>query len=419
MTQIMRAIILNLAALSLFLAPPVGSALAEPAWKASIGLAQEHTDNVNEEHGGRSDHITSLRPALSYTREGSRLSLDASYAGDYRYYARQTRDEKFNHNLKARALLDAWNSFFFLEATDTYRLVNKDVTRGNSTLEDSSSADLVQQNIFTFSPFVTPRFGGRGQAKIGYAFSNIWYDDPDREGKDIHRGFVDADYELTQRASLLSGYSYAREISEDDTLGRHIAYIGGRYAYSEHGAVFLKAGPQHTRRHDQGTSSTSLFWDAGLNHDFGILQLALATGVAFDDDPDTGETYERRYGTARLTRPWERTTVSVFTTVDEYEESVGRGRSIVKGGDSIRRTALGLDLSHEFTARLTGTAGLSHDFEDSDDNTRRWMARLGLTYLLSENMNLSAWYRFKDSRSDDLDEDFRVNRVGLQLTYVF
>ena len=414
MSLIMRTFLLPL--LILFLAAP---AFAEPALKASIGVAQEYTDNVDEEHDGEHDHITSLRPTLSYQREGSRLSVDASYAGDYRYYARQTNDEEFNHNLSAHALLDAWNSFLFLEATDTYRLVNEDVTEGNAT-DDQASNTLVQQNTFTFSPYIVPRFGERGQAKVGYAYSNIWYDESDRDTKNIHKGFADADYELTDRASLLSGYSYTQEISEDDTLDRHIAYLGGRYAYSERGTVHLKIGPQYTRYRDDDTSSTSVYWDAGLNHDFGPVQLALTTGISFDDDPDTGETYERKFATARLTRPWERTTLSVYTSLEDYEESATDGRSDGSNdAESIRRTTLGLNLSHEFTARLTGTAGLSHDFDDSDDNTRRWIANLGLTYALTESMNLSAWYRFKDSASDDIDEDFQVNRVGLQVTYTF
>jgi hypothetical protein len=400
--------------LAIFLFSLSGVAFAEPAWKASIGIAQEFNDNVNEEHEGEHDHITSLRPALSYKREASRLTLDAVYSGDYRYYARQTNDEEFNHNLNARALLDAWNSFLFLEATDTYRLVNEDVTKGNAT-EDDSTSSQVQQNTFTFSPYIAPRFGERGKAKIGYAYSNIWYDDEDKDKKNIHKGFADVDYELSERASILGGYSCAREVSDNDTLDRHIAYLGGRYAYSGRGTVYLKVGPQYTRYHDEGSSATSLFWDAGLNHDFGPVQLALTSGISFDDDPDTGETYERRFGTARVTRTWDRTTASVFASLEDYEESADRG----DGVESVRRTALGLNLSHEFTARLSGTAGLSHDFDDSDDNTRRWMANLGLAYELAENMNLSAWYRFKDSSSDDEDEDFRVNRVGVQITYFF
>lgn len=416
MNLMMRTLILTIVAIGF-----AGIAFAEPAWKASIGVAQEYTDNVEEEHDGEHDFITSLRPSLAYKREGARLTLDATYAGDYRYYARQTSDEEFNHNLNARALLDAWDSFLFLEATDTYRLVNEDVTEGNATENDSTSS-LVQQNNFTFSPYITPRFGDRGKAKIGYAYSNIWYDDPDKDKKHIHKGFADADYELTDRAALLSGYSYTQELSEDDTLDRHIAYLGGRYAYSERGSVSLKAGPQYTRYRDDGTSSTSLFWDASLNHDFGLVQLALNSGISFDDDPDTGETYERKFATARLTRVWERTTASVYSTLEDYEESAGGDGKVTKGNgntESIRRTVLGLNLSHEFTARLTGTAGLSYDFEDSDANTKRWIANLGLTYALTESLNLSGWYRFKDSASDDDEDDFMVNRVGMQLTYNF
>ncbi len=400
--------------LAFFVSVPIAAFAEEPAWKASLSVGEEFNDNVDEEKNGRDDFITSVRPSLSYVREGERLLFESAYSGDYRFYAKGTEDQEFNHNLNVHALLDAWESFLFLDLTDTYRLVNEDRTEGDVT-EDDSTVGLVQQNTFTFSPYITPRFGERGQAKIGYAYSNIWYEDSDNDGKNIHRGFVDADYELTDRASLLSGYSYTQELSDDETLHRHIGYLGGRYAYSETGSVFLKAGPQHTRYQDRDTSATSLYWDAGLDHDFGAVQLNLTSGISFEDDPDTGQTYERKFATLRLSKAWERTTASVSTTLEDYEENSG----VDNDGDSVRRTVLGLNLSHELSSRLTGTLGLSHDFEDSDENTKRWNANLGLTYALSEKLSLGGWYRFKDSTSDDVDEEYRVNRVGVQVTYLF
>lgn len=409
MNQTLRIFLLIIVALNFS-----SYALAEPAWKASLSVGEEYNDNTGEEKNGKDDFITTVRPSLSYAREGERLQFQSAYRGDYRYYAKNTEDEEFNHNLNVHALLDAWENFLFLDLTDTYRLVNEDRTRGDA-LEDDSTQDLVQQNTFTFSPYITPRFGERGLAKIGYAYSNIWYDDSDKDSKNIHRGFVDGDYELTDRISLLSGYSYTQELSDDETLHRHIAYLGGRYAYAESGSVFLKIGPQYTRYQDRDTSSTSVYWDAGLDHDFGAVQLNFSSGITFDDDPDTGQTYERRYGTLRLSKVWERTKASVFATLEDYEENSG----VEDDGESVRRTVFGLNISHEITARLTGTLGLSHDFDDSDENTKRWYANLGLNYALSEKLNLGGWYRFKDSRSDDEDEEFRVNRVGIQLTYLF
>lgn len=415
MNTMMRTLILVLAVAAL-----AGPAFAEPEWRASLGVSGEYTDNAGEEHDGEEDFITALRPSLSYNREGGRLLFQSAYTGDYRYYTRETEDEEFNHDLRVRALLEAAEDFFFIDATETYRLVNEDRTRGDVREEDSTS-ELLQQNNFTFSPYITPRFGARTSAKVGYAYTNIWYDDPDKDSKNIHRGFLDGDYELSDQTSLLSGYSYTMELSEDDTLDRHIVYFGGRYEYSANGDVYLKIGPQYSRYRDRDTSSTSLYWDAGLNHDFGAVLLNLASGISFDDDPDTGETYERRYATLTLSKVWERTTARVYTSLEDYEESADGSRYAEESDDveSTRRTVFGLNVSHELSARLTGILGLSHDFDDSDDNTKRWYANLGLTYAMSETMNLSAWYRFKDSSSDDIDEDYRVNRVGVQVTYLF
>ncbi|GAB6112248.1 TIGR03016 family PEP-CTERM system-associated outer membrane protein [Desulfomicrobium salsuginis] len=396
---------------------------AEPAWQASVSVSEEFNDNTKEERHGEEDYVTALRPALSYKNEGGRLEFDAAYRGDYRYYARQTRDEEFNHDLRAHALLDAMDSFLFLEASDVYRLVNRDRTLGDAS-EDDGTTRLVQQNMFTISPYIAPRFGERGSARIGYALSNIWYDDEDMDSKDIHRGFVDGEYGLSSTAALLGGYSYTVEVSEDETVDRHIVYAGGRYAYSENGEVFAKIGPHFTRYRDEGSSTSGLYWDAGLNHDFGVVALQILTGVSFEDDPDTADTYERRFGTVRLTKAWTRTTASIWTTIEDYDENYDENydeRDQRDGGDgeSVRRTVLGLNVVRELTSRLTGTVGLSRDFRDDSDDTRRWYANLLLAYAVTERMNIGCYYRFKESSSDDPDEEFTVNRVGVQLTMIF
>jgi uncharacterized protein (PEP-CTERM system associated) len=106
----------------------------------------------------------------------------------------------------------------------------------------------------------------------------------------------------------------------------------------------------------------------------------------------------------------------VFSTLEEYEDRSDEGGD----GEAVRRTALGLNLSHELSERLTASMGLSHDFQNrSDDDTRRWYANIGLKYALSERVGLGCWYRFKDSSSDDEEEDYQVNRIGVQITMTF
>jgi predicted porin len=392
------------------------AAWAGSDWRASISVSEEYNDNVEEERDGEEDFITTVTPALGYRYEDTRLQFDASYSVDWNTYAKGTRDQEFNHDANVYALLDAWESFLFLEVQDTYRLVNEDTTRGEVRDEDSTR-DQVQQNMFTFSPFITPRLGDRTSAKVGYAYSNIWYDDEDNELKNIHRGFVDGDHELSDRTSLLAGYSYTMELSEDDTLDRHILYTGARHAYSEKGNLRIKIGPMYSRYRDRDTSSAGVFWDAGLNHDFGAVQLGVSTGITFDDDPDTGETYERKYGTVTLSKAWPRTTASVFSTFEDYEESADSDSDDTESG---QRVAIGTSLSYELTPRLTASTGVVHDFElDTDDDTKRWYANVGLSYAVTERISLRAWYRFKDSDSDDPDEEFTVNRTGLQLAMTF
>ncbi len=386
-------------------------AWAEPEWRASLGIGEEYNDNIREERHGEGDFVSSAKPSVGLRHEGAQTLVEAGYTGTWKHYAANTRDQEFNHDARAHALIDAWRNFLFFDVGDVYRMVNRDSTRGD-VIEEDSTLDQVQQNTFSFSSYIAPRFGDRGSMKTGYAYNNIWYE-KDGETKNIHRGFADLVYELSLRSALLSGYSYTYQLSDSGDLNRHIAYLGASYQYAQNSRLFAKAGPQHTRYDSSGTSSFELFWDAGWTHDFGHVLLDVTTGVKSEDDPDSGDTYDKRFGTVRLSRPFERSVVSVFTTLEDYEQEVD--------SDAIRRLYAGFNVSHELTSRLSGALSFARDLRDeSSEDTTRWYGSLLFKYALAEDLAAEAWYRYKEmSSSEDDDHEYTVQRIGVQLTKQF
>jgi hypothetical protein len=140
------------------------------------------------------------------------------------------------------------------------------------------------------------------------------------------------------------------ELSEDDTLDRHILYTGSRHAYSEKGIcasrsapVFAIQGSRHQFRRR--------FLGRGTDHDFGAVQLGVSTGITFDDDPDTGETYERKYGTVTLSKAWPRTTAACSRPSRTTRRALTRSDDTESG----QRVAIGTSLSYELTPRLTAS----------------------------------------------------------------
>lgn len=386
-------------------------AWAEPAFRASLGVSEEFNDNVREQRNGKSDFVTSLRPSVGYRYDGPQLIFETDYKGRFSHYAKATRDTEFNHDFRGHGLLDAWRSFFFIDVTDTYRLVNRDTTRGD-VIEEDSTIDQIQQNTFVFSPYIRPRFGERMTVRTGYRYVNVWYNERGRS-KNSHGGFADATYELTDRTSMLGGYSYMHQTSSTDKLDRHIGYIGASHSYAENSNVFVKAGPSYSKYSRSSTSRTSFYWDAGWNHDFGVVQSRFTTGVRYEDDPDTGNTFQRQYAELRLSRRFERTTVSVFGRLEDYERA--------SGGSSTKRTYTGFSVDHELTRRLTGAVSVSRDFHDrSSSETGRWYGNVSLKYALGEGFGAELWYRVKDSyTTGTTSRNFTVNRIGLQLSKQF
>jgi hypothetical protein len=80
----------------------------------------------------------------------------------------------------------------------------------------------------------------------------------------------------------------------------------------------------------------------------------------------------------------------------------------------------GLEAEHSLTQRWTITADGSWDLrQEPQADTVRWFAGGGLGYQIGEHLAARLWYRFKVSSSDRAEEEFEVERTGLELSASF
>jgi hypothetical protein len=283
------------------------------------------------------------------------------------------------------------------------------VTRGEAVEEDSTAVQETRNSV-SVSPYFAIPLGRRGTVNTGYQLSHTSFMDTDQWNTE-HRFFGDGEYELTPRLHALAGYFYSRVFKSGEGYGRHVAYGGGRYYYTEDSSVYLTLGPSYTQ-YSGGEDAPRLFWHGGVEHVFTTLRVALETSLDYEVDPVSEEPAVRKWAELSVGKEFSRSTVDAYARHEIYEDDFTDGETTLE--------VLGLRAAHWLTDRLQARADGRVQWQDQDgQDARFWYAGAGLVYALAEDLDAEFWYRLKVV-TGDLDEDnYNVNRVWLQLTKTF
>lgn len=382
----------------------------EFSFHPSIAISEEFTDNVFEERDNkRSDFITRVIPGIAFTYNAPLWDWELRYAYDYRYYARDSRDQDDTHHLSAHALTRVIKDLLFLDVTDVYERVSLDVSRDRTSeslfLDQSDSNTLIASPYFSFNP------GPKTTVRTGYRYRNVWYKEPEGIDRQQHIGFAEATYAYSPKLNLTASYTYTHENS-DYSFDRHAPYVGFRYEYKDRSFLFGQGGYTWFRMRDQGDFNYP-FWNGGITHAMGTYTLSLATGVSYPEDPESSVTRQTDYSLT-LTKEFSRGNVGLTLSYVDYS-----GDDV----DTENRYLAGVTARYEIGARLVASlsAGVErYDDRASNSYTRRIYVNPTLSYPLPKEISLTLSYFFADFYSPRIYEDnYTLNRVMLEARKTF
>lgn len=378
----------------------------------SLAVSEEFTDNVYESAlDRRTDYITRVLPGLGLRYNAPLWDWDVSYLFDYRYYARDSREDDITHNLSAHGLTRIINDRFFLDISDIYRRVSLDINRDYT--QESLSANQTDSNTFTVSPYFVFRPGSKVSVNTGYRYTNIWYRDPTAEDNREHTGFADATYRYTDKVSFSAGYSFTRHNS-DEGYYRHTAYGGARYEYADRCFLFGQGG-YTLFDFDDNRGTSNPYWSVGITHVLDPYTFTLSTSVSYPADPLENVT-ERTDISAGVTRNFLRGSIGLTLTYSELYDPLTDSRRE-------RSYAGSLAGRYDITENLAGTLSFSAAKYERDvlsGNSWRFLVNPGLIYTFPREITLALNYYFIDSSSDSFSSDtYRVNRVVLEARKTF
>ena len=381
----------------------------------SLAVSENFTDNVYvTQYGRKCDFITRAMPGITLSYQASALKADLAYLFDYHYYARRSHSNDSTQDIKATGSLTVVDNLLFLDLSDHYQRISLDVTK-NTTYE-SLFENQGDQNVAMVSPYFTLRPTQKTKVKTGYRYIDTRYFNTSGEtavDKTDHVGFLEVAYEFTPKWSATGGFLYTHEESDAGNYDQYQPNLGFRYEYAEKSFLFGEGGYTWIR-YNNGQRIEASFWKAGASYQFDTVTATAATGVRYDEDPQSTITQET-FVTVGLVKNLHRGDVGISLDYSEYSDS---------GTDTpqTRKYSGRLYGRHDVTDRLNGKFNFqveNYKQLNPGSSTLRYVAEAGLNYLLMEKLTMALNYTFVDSSSPTVSTDnYYVNRAFLELKLV-
>lgn len=399
---------------ALLLTAPKQTRAADFSLVPSLAVSEEYTDNVFETDLNKSsDYITRVLPGFATKYKAPLWDWDLGYSFDYRFYARESRNDDNTHAINAKGLVKIVDEVFFLEMNDVYKRVSLDVTR--DTTNESLFVNQTDQNIGTLSPYLVLHPSARLTLKTGYRYINTWYKDPQSISKQDHVMFIDNSYELSPKFFLTTTYSFTREESSLNGLNRHEPKIGPRYEYADKSFIFAQGGVIITDYDNFRSETVNPSWSAGITHTFDTLTATVSTGVKYSEDPRSTATIETSYA-ATVTRNLKRGIVTLQGAYTEFSDATA---DILKN----KRYSGGFTSRYEILQDLRGSLGLTYESYQNlllNGTTDKYFVDCGLIYSFGKELTAGLSYKYIDYSSAKIAADNKqVNRVILEVKKVF
>ena len=367
---------------------PVPVSAADSSFKPFVAISEEVTDNIYElPTSKRTEFITRLRPGATIHYLSPLWSWDANYTFEYRKYARDSKDNEYNHDAALKGNIALIENFLFIDLSDTYHRVTLDSSR-NSLTESSLFLNQTDQNIAVISPYLLWRLRGDNTLKTGYSFTDTRYWDPTGIEKQEHRGFAELTHDVTSKLNLNARYSFTRLESLPSQFNKHDLSGGVKYEYAEKSSVFGQIG-NSWQRFDTGLNINYLFWNAGVTHDLRFAVATLETKVAITEDPLAVSTKETSYS-GKLEKELQRGMIGISAS---YSEFVNTSTDLMDRSKLALSASGRYEILQDLTANL-GATGERFSQKTAADYPYRFTGVAGLNYALKNELTLGLTYTY-------------------------
>jgi uncharacterized protein (PEP-CTERM system associated) len=219
-------------------------------WKSSLslGLRGTLTDNVRAAPSGEeeADLYVTATPAISMSRQGSRLRANLTYAPSVTVYANQTESSQLANSLAANGSLEAVSDFFFIDARAT--ISQTFLTPFGALPADIGTLTENRAEAYglSVSPYIKSTLGDRVSYELRNTTSYAATDSSLTSGSTFVRWVARASGPITQRLDwTLEGTrntTYSNYSNNQDSQYESVARALLTYGLSSELSVTLRGG---------------------------------------------------------------------------------------------------------------------------------------------------------------------------------
>ena len=408
----------------------------------SLTVREQYNDNIFLTQTDKADDfITIISPdiTLGYSPNSS-LDISLGYGFDFRFYSNNSdlNDTSFKDTQHAdfRAQARPWN-LVFIDVTDTYRRVPLDVRE--KFARDNDFENMTESNVFMISPYLDVPIMPTLSLRMGYSFTDEWYDEDTGNNSDSHSAFLSFDKKFPVGLNTSIGYTYLAyrpELSDD--YDKNEVFLSAEYQIASNFRVWGGAGIAYLDFSNRSNEDETI-WNVGSEYYMGILggttlSVTYSESLSNTDTSDysdtngttdretdlfseresitTGVTKEKRFDFILSSGQFLEVTINPYYTESEELET-DRVDEITGVDVTIERP-----LTAKLTAALEGYWE-SQEFFPEDEEVDQYSLGSSIEYLLSRSITTAFGYRFSKRNSNVPGDDYDNNIAWIEAKLTF
>jgi hypothetical protein len=413
--------------------PTAGASPAAGGNSLNVNLlvSEEYNDNVLlSPNNPEDDYILRIVPGVIGQYTSSFWDWSVAYTYDYRNYAKKTRTDDTTHTLDLKNTNRLVKEFLFLDVTDRYFRVSKDII--HDFTQQSLFYNQSDTNTFTATPYVQWDITSQTSGTAGYQYRDVWYKDPTLTDKIDQSAFIDIGNQMSLNTVFTAGARYtdtsavataatfsalASAITNTNTK-IHVDYqridiaIGPRHIIDSSGSqywVIIGNTWLDARRAD--ISISQLTWNVGLELHYKTHMISVNSALNYVDDPQ------------RILRRIDHFAGSYSSTGDRYSFTARAGlyeyRDVTSKHLQDTRYNVAGSISYDIFANLRGTYALNIDRYEDNERKTFYMIYLNdfrLDHPLTSTSRLFLSYQRTHGYSPDkqyYNQNYDANRITL------
>lgn len=436
-----------------------------------ISGKESFSDNVfNTEDGRQSDFITTLEAGVDVTNRSRRSELDFTYTLSRDIYADNSELNGERHSMRGRGEVEVIEDWLNFDANIAISEQNVSQTGSTTASDRTASSDRTRIINYGFGPSLEHAFGRWASTELAYQFKGVEFQDTSTGASDSAPSNSTI-HEITY--TLESGPKFGKlgmgfdasyvdtDKDEGDDTKRKNAQVRGEYNFTTHFAGTARVGYDDYDGNDGSENFDGAYGFIGARAQFTDRVDASVEVGRRNDNPtftadvsyqptsrteftlshdQTVQTQQERLASQPifvngiLVNPNDLGTDLVDSTTRTQSLDVGfshrrerteftstvrfRQRDFTIDDSDDATLSVGLDLSHDFTRKATGTWTLDYsdivESRTSDGGQTSYRMGLELDYDLNDTLKTMVGYDFL-YRTEEAGEDILENVLFVSL----